>query len=196
MSDPIPPGHGEPEPVSMPVQHRDGPAWRPAPDRQGEQLGVEVVDHDEWPVHEPECFDAPIPGRQWYGGCEPGGDWDSELGRYTGTGPRVNPATGICEGCGAVACRECGRENCPDHPNERNDMTDMTITVDGELMVAHIEAENGDATEFIDAFVPKREGAEMSVVDSGRIMLHSDDVDAFVAEAREDGFEVEVEKRP
>lgn len=73
---------------------------------------------DEWPVHQPECFDAPIPGRQWFGGCEPGGDWDSEYGRYTGTGPRVDPVTGICEGCHRAACPDCGRENCPDHPKK------------------------------------------------------------------------------
>ena len=72
-------------------------------------------DRDDWPIHQPEAFDAPIPGRQWYGGCEPGGDWDSELGRYTGTGPRVDPATGRCESCGELACPECGRQNCPDH---------------------------------------------------------------------------------
>lgn len=63
------------------------------------------------PVHQPECFDAPIPGRVWFSGCEPGGDWDSELGRYTGTGPRVN-ADGVCDGCGEKACPECGREGC------------------------------------------------------------------------------------
>lgn len=71
---------------------------------------------EDWPVHQPECLDAPIPGRAWFAGCEPGGDWDSELARYTGAGPRVDPGTGICAGCGERACTECGRENCPDHP--------------------------------------------------------------------------------
>jgi hypothetical protein len=76
------------------------------------------ADRDEWPIHQPEALEAPIPGRHWYAGCEPGGDWDYELGNYTGTGPRVNPATGRCVACGQSACRECGRESCPDHPNQ------------------------------------------------------------------------------
>jgi hypothetical protein len=59
-------------------------------------------DRDEWPVHQPEAFDAPIPGRQWYGGCDP-------------DRPRVNPQIAVCESCGATACIICGRENCPDH---------------------------------------------------------------------------------
>jgi len=71
---------------------------------------------DNWPVHQPECLNAPIPGRHWFAGCEPGGDWDPEYQRYGGSGPRVNPTTGICEGCSQRACRVCGREACPDHP--------------------------------------------------------------------------------
>lgn len=53
------------------------------------------------PRHLPECFDAPIPGRQWYGGCNPDGG-------------HIHPGTGLCSECGARACRECGLENCPD----------------------------------------------------------------------------------
>lgn len=70
---------------------------------------------EDWPIHEPRAWDAPIPGVHYYAGCEPGGDWDDELGGYHGTGPRVNPGTGVCEGCGESACRVCGREACPDH---------------------------------------------------------------------------------
>lgn len=69
----------------------------------------------EWPVHQPEAVDAPIPGRHWYSGCAPGGDFDPETYSWLGTGPRVNHETGICEGCGRTACKTCGRENCPDH---------------------------------------------------------------------------------
>lgn len=72
-------------------------------------------------------------------------------------------------------------------------MTDFKILRSGELMVVHIEAQNYDATEFLDAFFPKRKGAEMSVLDSGRIMLHEQDLDAFIAEATADGFKHEVE---
>lgn len=61
-----------------------------------------LPDREEWPVHQPEAFDAPIPGRHWYSGCDP-------------DRPRVNPETGRCEDCGEPACRECGRANCPDH---------------------------------------------------------------------------------
>lgn len=71
------------------------------------------VPYDDWPIHQPECFDAPIPGRQWYGGCDP-------------DRPRVDPATGICVSCGGRACRDCGRENCPDH--EASDLIVHTST--------------------------------------------------------------------
>jgi hypothetical protein len=74
---------------------------------------AEILDREDWPVHQPEALDAPIPGRHWYGGCEPA-DYDSEVGYY-GPGPRVDPRTGRCESCGEKACPECGRENCPEH---------------------------------------------------------------------------------
>jgi hypothetical protein len=60
------------------------------------------LDHDEWPVHRPAAPEAPIPGTHWYSGCDP-------------DRPRVNPLTSRCEGCNALACRVCGREQCPDH---------------------------------------------------------------------------------
>lgn len=72
-----------------------------------------VTNRDDWPHHAPIAPDAPIPGRNWFSGCEPGGDWDSETGRYTGTGPRVSPA-GICESCGETACPVCGAGFYPD----------------------------------------------------------------------------------
>lgn len=54
-------------------------------------------DHDYWPVHQPFAYEAPIPGLNWYSGCDP-------------DRPRVNPETGICESCGATACPTCGSE--------------------------------------------------------------------------------------
>lgn len=69
------------------------------------EMCLGVADPDpvsDWPVHQPECYDAPIPGRVWYGGC-------------TSDRPRVNPHTGRCLECDGEACRECGRENCPEH---------------------------------------------------------------------------------
>ena len=56
---------------------------------------------EEWPTHQPTVPEAPIPGRDWYGGCEDG---------Y----PRVNPVTGICESCGEKACPKCGHGFYPD----------------------------------------------------------------------------------
>lgn len=60
------------------------------------------------PVHRPAAGDAPIPGRHWFGGCDP------DL-------PGVTP-DGVCEGCGGLACPECGYERwdgvcaCPSDP--------------------------------------------------------------------------------
>ena len=84
-------------------------------------IGSEAVEgyerHDDRPVHQPPAYDAPIPGIHFYAGCEPGGDMDLETGRYTGSGPRVNP-DGICEGCGEPACPICGKGgesvSCPE----------------------------------------------------------------------------------
>lgn len=61
---------------------------------------------EDWPTHQPEAPEAPIPGRHWYGGCDP-------------DRPKVGP-DGICLGCGRRACPECGREACPDHPRPRH----------------------------------------------------------------------------
>lgn len=63
--------------------------------------------YDDRPVHQPECFEAPIPGRQWYSACDP-------------DRPRVG-SSGVCEECGERACPECGREGCPDHEPLRFD---------------------------------------------------------------------------
>lgn len=61
------------------------------------------LDRKDWPVHHPIAPEAPIPGVHWHSGCDP-------------DRPRVDPSTGRCGGCGGTACRECGREDCPDHP--------------------------------------------------------------------------------
>lgn len=70
-------------------------------------------------------------------------------------------------------------------------MADIDITSDSELMVAQVEAQNDTAAEFIDAFVPAREGAEYTVVDSGRLIVHTDDVDAFIEAAQKSGLTTE-----
>lgn len=68
---------------------------------------------DERPVHRPAAYDAPIPGRHWYSGCEPGGDFDPETLQYEGHGPLVGE-DGFCRSCGAKACPDCGAEFYPD----------------------------------------------------------------------------------
>jgi hypothetical protein len=73
-------------------------------------------------------------------------------------------------------------------------MSDLTITRSAELMVAHIQAHTDAATAFVDGYIPDRSGAGFHVVDSGRIMVEERDMDAFVAEARRRGFEVEIEE--
>ena len=66
-----------------------------------------TTDVQNWPVHQPECHEAPIPGRQWYSSCDP-------------DHPRVGP-DGACLECEGRACPECGRERCPDHDQPRID---------------------------------------------------------------------------
>ena len=64
---------------------------------------IEGYGYADLPAHRPEALDAPIPGRNWFSGCDP-------------DQPRV--FRGRCLGCGEVACDECGRSDCPDHPKE------------------------------------------------------------------------------
>lgn len=68
---------------------------------------------------------------------------------------------------------------------------DLTITTDSELMVAHIEAQTDDATEFVDAYLPAGNPDRMTVVDSGRIVLDTGGAIAFVAEAKQRGLTIE-----
>lgn len=69
-------------------------------------------------------------------------------------------------------------------------MGDVEIQRDGELMVAHIAAQTMEAVEFIDSYLPSRVD-RIAVVDSGRIILHTDDAEAFVKAAEKSGLEVE-----
>lgn len=69
----------------------------------------------------------------------------------------------------------------PDH-NRR--AADLTITRDGELMVAHIEAETDEATEFVDSY----QAVAMIVVDSGRIVVPDEELPRLAGAAREFGL--------
>lgn len=48
------------------------------------------------PNHHPFAYDAPIPGMNWYAGCDPDGTTVNE--------------EGVCNGCGEKACPDCGHE--------------------------------------------------------------------------------------
>lgn len=73
--------------------------WCPEPPPEEQTT---PVDRSEWPVHQPICHDAPIPGGpHWGSACDPDFAY-------------VNPETGICDGCGLNGCVACGREDCPD----------------------------------------------------------------------------------
>jgi len=56
---------------------------------------MDETQYDERPVHQPYAPEAPIPGINYYSGCNP-------------DRPRVN-AQGVCEDCGEQACPACGR---------------------------------------------------------------------------------------
>lgn len=68
---------------------------------------------------------------------------------------------------------------------------DITVTRNGELMVADIQGENYDGIEFVDAWNP----LEFTVVDAGRIIVPDAGADAFIEAARFDGFVVAEEKQ-
>lgn len=73
-------------------------------------------------------------------------------------------------------------------------MAEIEATRSGELMVVGVQAQTEEATEFIDFYFPKRKDAKWTVVDSGRILLETRDLDAFIAEAKHDGLDVEVKE--
>lgn len=69
---------------------------------------------------------------------------------------------------------------------------DITVTRNGELMVAGIQGENYDGCEFVDAWMPL---GEMTVVDAGQIIVPEESVAAFIELARLDGFIVAEEQQ-
>lgn len=68
---------------------------------------------------------------------------------------------------------------------------DLTVTRDGELMVAHVEAETDDAVGFVDAYLPP-DLPDLVVVDVGRIIVPTDHLDTFQKAARLSGLTCEV----
>lgn len=67
-------------------------------------------------------------------------------------------------------------------------MPDLTITRNGELMIAHIEGDTDAGIEFVDAYMP--DGVEFSVIDSGRILLRDEAIEALTTAARNEGLEI------
>lgn len=63
---------------------------------------------------------------------------------------------------------------------------DIELTRDDELMVVQAEAQTDEGTEFIDAYYNDR----LTVVDEGRIILHTDDEPAFKLAANAKGLEI------
>lgn len=76
-------------------------------------------------------------------------------------------------------------------PWEASPDPDITVTRNGELMVAGIQGENYDGIEFVDAWMPV---GEYTVVDSGHIIVPEEMVEAFIEHARLDGFIVAEER--
>lgn len=68
-------------------------------------------------------------------------------------------------------------------------MADIDITKDrtGETMVVQAEGLTEAGTEFVDAYLVSE---EMTVVDSGRIIIWERDLPTFVHAAEESGLEV------
>lgn len=69
-------------------------------------------------------------------------------------------------------------------------MSDIEILRSGELMVSHVSGETDAGIEFVDGYMPG-EGANLSVVDSGRIILPNDAIDSLVEACKEQGLTVE-----
>lgn len=69
-------------------------------------------------------------------------------------------------------------------------MSDIEILNSGELMVSQASGMTDAGVEFIDAFMPP-EGAEIAVVDSGRIILPNAYIDNFVSACQKQGLTIE-----
>lgn len=124
-----------------------------------------MTDVRDYPTHQPSAPEAPIPGRHWYGGCDP-------------DRPRVGP-DGICLGCGEIACPECGREDCPDHPWEQLEATARFLAqapaqidsrVTDSVLALQVPRHNPDAEAIalLDRRWPNGKSIRESVDDIGR----------------------------
>lgn len=71
---------------------------------------------------------------------------------------------------------------------------DITVTRNGELMVAGIQGENYDGIEFVDGWMPPA-GVEYTVADAGHIVVPEDAVAGFIKAAKTDGFIVAEEQQ-
>jgi hypothetical protein len=62
-------------------------------------------------------------------------------------------------------------------------MVDLTITRDGELMVAGVQGETARGIDFVDAYVDE----QLVVADSGHVVLPESRIAGLVEQARELG---------
>jgi hypothetical protein len=73
-------------------------------------------------------------------------------------------------------------------------MADITATKSGETMITGVNAETEAGVEFVDAWFPTRQGAtaNCTVIDSGRLLFETKDLDQFLQDALAKGVSVEV----
>jgi len=67
---------------------------------------------------------------------------------------------------------------------------DLTLTRSGELDVSQVEGNTEAGVAFVDRWVPMTVGAEMTVVDAGRIIIRGDE-ETLEKLARQEGLTVE-----
>ena len=67
---------------------------------------------------------------------------------------------------------------------------DLTLTRSGELDVTQVEGNTDPGVEFVDRWMPMTVGAEMTVVDAGRIIIRGDE-ETLEKLARQEGLTVE-----
>jgi len=69
-------------------------------------------------------------------------------------------------------------------------MTDLTLLHNGELMVTQVQAETVEGVDFVDAYIGPE---DMTVVDSGRILVPQREVPALLQAAKRTGLSWEEE---
>jgi hypothetical protein len=104
---------------------------------------------NDLPRHRPIAPEAPIPGRQWYGGCNPDGGYVT--------------AEGVCDDCGERACPVCGSGYYG--PRERGcQCSEDQIVENAAAYAVALAARNHHPPEVAAAFAAVNHGAEAGAV--------------------------------